>query len=145
MHSRSALLGTVFVCFHGAMVDSAWKIRTFLRRGHVRTRTSRLGIFTHSAPVRNLKMGLREGVTFSQGPSAGSTRLELSFPKSIDMPMFLRRSFPENVGTCLSTTTQDVEFKAYKRTGWWENTNAFAGIAGAPFRDNQNSRSLQHV
>ena len=26
-----------------------------------------------------------------------------------------------------------------------ENTNEFAGIAGAPFRDNQNSRSLQHV
>ena len=24
-----------------------------------------------------------------------------------------------------------VEFKAYKRTGWWENPNAFAGIAGA--------------
>ena len=38
-----------------------------------------------------------------------------------------------------------VEFKAYKRTGWWENPNAFAGIAGAPFRDNQNARSLQHV
>ena len=38
-----------------------------------------------------------------------------------------------------------AEFKAYKRTGWWENPNAFAGIAGAPFRDNQNARSLQHV
>ena len=52
--------------------------------------------------------GLREGVTFSQGPSAGSTRLELSFPKSIDMPMFLRRSFPENVRTCLGVITQDA-------------------------------------
>ena len=38
-----------------------------------------------------------------------------------------------------------VEFKAYKRTGWRENPNAFAGFAGAPFRDNQNARSLQHV
>ena len=38
-----------------------------------------------------------------------------------------------------------AEYKAYKRTGWSENTNAFAGIAGAPVRDNQNSRALQHV
>ena len=41
-----------------------------------------------------------------------------------------------------------AEFKAYRRTGWWEDPNAFAGIAGAPFRDNQNARSqphLQHV
>ena len=32
-----------------------------------------------------------------------------------------------------------AEFKAYKRTAWSENPNAFAGFAGAPFRDNQNA------
>ena len=47
----------------------------------------------------------------------------LTWPRRRKVPIF----YAESGG---------VGFMAYKRTGWSENTNAFAGIAGAPFRDN---------